>query len=171
MNGLASSRPVKIAAIVVVALAVVSVLIGAAYWHRIETRKVSILMHGTNEQITELLEAGADPNIRGRGRYQHGRTPLHMAAIRNDVQSMKTLLSYGANVNAPNDFNETPLYQASSRLDLDTSRILLENGADVNAKGYGSDTPLDVVLMYHHTDESKEMVALLKEYGGFTKYE
>ena len=162
--------PAKVVAGVLVALVLLSMIIGAAYWHRIETTKNWILMHGTNAQITELLEAGADPNVRVRGQYQEGQTPLHMAVIRNDVQSVKTLILHGANVNARNDFNETPLYHAASNLNIETARILLENGADVNAKGYGSDTPLDVVFMLHHTDESKEMVALLRDYGGVTQY-
>ena len=168
MKNPASSPAVRVVAGVLVALVLLSVLIGAAYSYRIETIKERILMYGTTAQITELLEAGADPNVRVRG--QQGQTPLHMAVSNNDAQLVKTLISHSANVNAKNDFNETPLYHAASKLNIEIARVLLENGADVNAKGYGSDTPLDAVFMFHHTDESKEMVALLKDYGGVTQY-
>ena len=168
MKAMTLSRTTKIGVSVLIALGLVSILIGAVLRYRLEQSEARLLFYGTNAQITELLEAGADPNVRVRG--QQGDTPLHGAAVRDDSQPVRTLISHGANVNARNDFNETPLYKAAAVLHVGNAAILLESGADVNAKGYGSDTPMDVVFMLHHSVESGEMIALLKRYGGVTQY-
>lgn len=48
------------------------------------------------DQMTALLEAGADPSVRAEG----GHTPLHLAAILGDAGAMTALLQAGADPSA-----------------------------------------------------------------------
>ena len=63
----------------------------------------------------------------------HGITPLHYAVIKGNLEITDILLSYGANVNARNNFNETPLHCAFHSSPLKVVHKLLDNGADIRA--------------------------------------
>lgn len=84
-----------------------------------------------------FLELGADIDSMGRDSYQ--RTPLHLAAYRNDTASIILLLTQGADVHARNLQHETPLLVAvkhgcnSDEAALATLRCFMAKQADVNA--------------------------------------
>ncbi|KAJ8682457.1 hypothetical protein QAD02_018249 [Eretmocerus hayati] len=65
------------------------------------------------------------------------KTPLHLTEHPEDFDVVRTLVSYGANIDAQNVYGRTPLHSLfySSLLENNNSKIiefLLENGADIN---------------------------------------
>ena len=80
-----------------------SLLDGASRLHRAASTQ-------TQHQIRELLERGADPNVRNF----RGETPLHRAAIRNpDLDVSRTLIGAGADVDAQDEKGATPLHRGA----------------------------------------------------------
>ena len=59
-------------------------------------------------------------------------TPLFWAVIRNDLQAVEILLSFGANPNIVDDWGRTPLYFARS---TEICKALLKAGLDVHITG------------------------------------
>jgi ankyrin repeat protein len=69
-----------------------------------------------------------------------GSSPLHLAALKGDVQTVEALIKTGANVNATNQAGATPLHYG-----VGTERVvalLLEAGANPNACSITGNTPL-----------------------------
>jgi ankyrin repeat protein len=62
-----------------------------------------------------------------------GNTALHVAVLRSQLEVARLLVTYGANVNAVNNWRITPLHaaMASTELRLDLVRLLVESGADI----------------------------------------
>jgi ankyrin repeat protein len=69
-----------------------------------------------------------------------GATPLMYAAAVGTIDTMRTLLDAGADVNMAGRDGMTPLMWATG--DLAKVRLLLERGADVNARSDNGTTPL-----------------------------
>ena len=93
----------------------------------------------TQHQIRELLERGADPNVRNF----RGETPLHRAAIRNpDLDVSRTLIGAGADPNAQDEKGATPLHRAAHNPSTGRADLLIEAGADVGARDNSGATPL-----------------------------
>jgi ankyrin repeat protein len=124
-----------------------------------------LLDHKENEHRTRSMfifprrDNGADLNVRD----DWGRTPLHSASnkdceyipqegsihdVNNDhnrhPECIRTLLEYGANINATDRDGFTPLHVALNKECITT---LIENGANVNGKDNCGRTPLHVALM------------------------
>ena len=128
-----------------------SLLDGASRLHRAAGTQ-------TQHQIRELLERGADPNVRNF----RGETPLHRAAIRNpDLDVSRTLIGAGADVNAQDEKGATPLHSAAHNPSTGRAQLLIEAGADVGARDNSGATPL------HHAAESgrEAMIVRLVEAG------
>ena len=94
--------------------------------------------------IKLLLEHGADVNIHDRQECNHvlylGKTPLHYAVCSANVETVKTMIAYGADVNAISQWRErdstprTPLLLAQVLAEKDERyheivEILRANGA------------------------------------------
>lgn len=60
--------------------------------------------------------------------------PLHHAARRGDIASIRSLVAEGADVNEFDDLGNTPLHYAAAEEHLETVELLLKSGADVNAR-------------------------------------
>jgi ankyrin repeat protein len=97
-----------------------------------------------------LLDNGADPNLRLRNQT----TALMIVAARSGrnagpeesaIESMKQLVSKGADVNAVNDNGESALHVAVTRGD-GLVRFLAENGARLDLRDKFDRTPLDVAM-------------------------
>ena len=128
-----------------------SLLDGASRLHRAAGTQ-------TQHQIRELLERGADPNVRNF----RGETPLHRAAIRNpDLDVSRTLIGAGADPNAQDEKGATPLHSAAHNPSTGRADLLIEAGADVGARDNSGATPL------HHAAESGHaaMIVRLVEAG------
>ena len=70
-------------------------------------------------------------------------TPSIIEAVRgNDLRSLQTLLSNGADPNARQGDGATSLHWAAHRDDLEAAELLIEAGADVNVSNDLGATPL-----------------------------
>ncbi|XP_046546832.1 uncharacterized protein LOC124256904 [Haliotis rubra] len=95
------------------------------------------ILSGTDkaDKVKALIQANSDITIAD----YRGNTVLHLAAVGNHIQIVKTLIDKGANVNQRNTDGNTPLHLAlSSQSTKACVDILLKRGADVlleNKKG------------------------------------
>lgn len=88
-------------------------------------------------------------------------TPLHIAAIRGDIENAKILLMHGADIEAKGDLSCTPLYDTVAQGHYETAKFLLEQGADVHA-----DNELDeTIIECAERIKNKKLVELLKKYS------
>lgn len=125
--------------------------------------------------LKRLLDAGGDPNATD-GRKVDGKTPLHIACMRGCPETVRLLLSHGADVNVKDIEGRTPLYYACEKNDatlprrdysrpedhLDIARALIAAGADVNAVGRRfSYSPLHKACIKDHD----ELVVFLLGHG------
>jgi ankyrin repeat protein len=96
-----------------------------------------------------LLEAGACPDPIIPGGLQIG-SPLNCAA-RNSTNALvlKTLLDFGADVDASGVDGKTPLIHVSRTDNASFATLLLEYGADINAADITSHTPLTTAITYN----------------------
>lgn len=79
---------------------------------------------GCVEIVRVLLDGGAKVN-----ESEMGFTPLHAAVFAGDVETVKLLVSHGANVNARNQIKQTPLTKAKERKSVEIQKYLIEHGA------------------------------------------
>ena len=63
-----------------------------------------------------------------------GRTPLHQAAAKGDLDIIKYLIKFGANVNSKTISGETPLMKAIAFYQTEGAKLLLKYGADPEMK-------------------------------------
>ena len=85
-------------------------------------------LYGSPALVKQLLDAGADPNIRNNA----GATALTWAV--DDVEKVRLLVAAGADVNANSDFGRTPLVLAAAQPGgTATVRLLLEHGAEATS--------------------------------------
>jgi len=77
---------------------------------------------------------------------------LYEAAADGDIELVKSLISSGSDVNAPNDWGWTPLYVAAAIGNRDIVDLLIAKGADVNAPNKLSETPLHLAVSNGHRD-------------------
>ena len=78
----------------------------------------------TTPACGELIKAGVDINVRGRG----GHAPLHYAAHKGLLVTCKLLLDHGADVNARTYSGITPLHHAECWGYNDIVKLLKEHG-------------------------------------------
>ncbi|CCF39136.1 hypothetical protein CH063_10050 [Colletotrichum higginsianum] len=111
---------------------------------------------------TKLLEAGADPDARGKDKS----TVLHLAVAKRWPEMVKLLVKHKASLNAQTSDRRRPLHAAVWIKDLAMVRLLLEKGAAVDGKGASSATP----LMDAAQAGSLPMIRLLMEHGADWSY-
>jgi len=120
---------------------------------------------GRSNIIEELLERGADPNARVPS---SGATPIIMAIQSLNLDSVKMLVEYGAEIKGNDETDETvpPLIMAVQLENLPIVEYLVEHGADPNVMVAGGVSPLHVAV---HKNNS-EMVRLLIQKGADPGY-
>lgn len=104
---------------------------------------------GHTVAVRLLLEAGAKPDHRVPGRELKG-SPLNCAA-RNatDTLLLKSLLDFGADVNASGTDGKTALIHAARTDNASFAMLLLEYGADINAVSADNSTPLTTAITFN----------------------
>lgn len=117
---------------------------------------VDVDMDGSAESI---LAQATPTNAHINRLDQFGRTRLHVAAERGDVDTLKALLRAGAELNVTDLFGETPLFYAVRQGKVKCAELLLEAGADANLTNAYRSTPIMSAF------KSPEMVSLLLSYG------
>ncbi|HEY5043032.1 MAG TPA: ankyrin repeat domain-containing protein [Verrucomicrobiae bacterium] len=76
------------------------------------------------------------------------------AAVSNDVETVKSLLNKGVDVNAKNYIGMTALMRAAARGQTNMVEFLLDSGADINAKDKWGDTALLCVSQYNLNEDT-----------------
>ena len=79
-------------------------------------------------------------------------TPLHEASGGGHVEFARTLLKYGAEVNALDAEDSTPLHWASEGGHKEVVLVLLEHGADANSRNKKKSTPLHLASQWGHVE-------------------
>ena len=129
-----------------------------------EQAEVTILhaaaINGQNEILTILLDSGIKVDLRTRD----DSTPLLAAAYADRVETVKLLLSRGANANAIGHFSlknvsgQTPLIIASFGGYIQTVQALLEGGADVDQPA-GTISPIEAAALSNHYEVVKLLLS------------
>ncbi|XP_060784990.1 BRCA1-associated RING domain protein 1 isoform X2 [Neoarius graeffei] len=97
-------------------------------------------------------------------RNHKGETPLHLAAIKGDVEVTKALLEQGADPNLKDHAGWTPLHEACNLGHVGVVKVLLQQGALINTPGYENDSPLHDAVRNSHAAVAR----LLLEHGAST---
>lgn len=101
-----------------------------------ETPLMYLAVIGETKRASDLIAKGAKVN-------RLGWTPLHYAASKGHLETVKLLLSHKALVNAPSPDGTSPLMMAAYAGSEDVVRVLLAAGADVTARNLrGEDAAL-----------------------------
>lgn len=90
-----------------------------------------------------------------------GNTPLHVAAIRGDAESVSLLIRAGANVNAHGEMGFTPLHEAVLHGHCNVASRLLGLGASTSSVNDDGDRPIDLALLANDERTGNELVTLL----------
>jgi ankyrin repeat protein len=93
-------------------------------------------------------------------------TPLHQAASDGDVETIKTLLAMGANIEQHDYEYDTPLAAAMHADHIDAMEALIEGGANVDGTCVEDYTPLILAIL----DENDCMVEFLLTKGANIHY-
>lgn len=93
---------------------------------------------------------------------RHGRTALHWAAIRADINAATCLIEAGANVNAKDVYYKTPLHFAAESCCLGVFRLLLKFHADPKARTKMGEQPAHKVC---RSVDNPEFLSLLVAAG------
>lgn len=115
---------------------------------------ISFAHKGDIANITMLLKNGADVNFQDE---RSSETAMHMAVIpdyfhfHSNIDLVKILLKYNAELNIQNIYGETPLHFASKYRDIEIVKLLINKGAYINAKAYHGETPLHQVVQVSDT--------------------
>lgn len=106
-----------------------------------------------NDCVRVLLEGGAetDPVLHNSGVVRS--TPLLCSANEaDDILVLKTLLDFGANIEATNRKGETPLLIVARSKPVTYTALLLAYGANVRARDKAGRSVLATAIMYNNHD-------------------
>jgi len=85
----------------------------------------------------------ASLTVAGGGCWKTRDSRLFLAASEGDVETVKSLIDAGENVNARDEEGETPLMYAAVRAQTQVVPLLLRKGAQIDAVSVNGETALD----------------------------
>jgi hypothetical protein len=118
-----------------------------------ETPLYFAVLKNRNKIVDYLLNKGANPNTQV---FLFGNHPLHIAIFRHNLHNVASLIKYGADINATNEFRYklNPLHVALAGLDNSPGNyeiivFLLINGAKLNITTTSWQYAFDTFYYYH----------------------
>lgn len=123
---------------------------------------------GHEETAALLLQAGADPNLRGSdGKLDN--MPLHAAIAGNHINLVRLLLDHGGGIDSPceGEWRKgfTPLHVAAHFNRVEIAKLLLERGANPALSHAGGLTPANYARTKGHAE-----IADLLDAGGIPNH-
>ena len=125
--------------------------------HRGRTALYRAASRGDLEEMTSLLNRGANPNIPDYG----GRYPLTLAARKGKTEVVKILLGGGADPNLSDSSGRNALHMASDYNRADMIPFLFESGANPNAlrsRLSSEETPLMISVRRGNTEAALALI-------------
>lgn len=110
--------------------------------HKGETLLHLAAIKGDVEAVKELLDQGADPNLKDNA----GWTPLHEACNLGHLAVVEVLASSGALLNTPGYENDSPLHDAVRNGHPAIVKLLLQLGASQNVLNLYGKRPADYAV-------------------------
>ncbi|XP_034042009.1 BRCA1-associated RING domain protein 1 isoform X1 [Thalassophryne amazonica] len=110
--------------------------------HKGETLLHLAAIKGDIDAVKELLEQGADPNLKDNA----GWTPLHEACNLGHLAVVEVLISRGALLNTPGYENDSPLHDAVRNGHLAIAKLLLQHGASKTVLNLYGKQPADYAI-------------------------
>ncbi|KAF7714233.1 Uncharacterized protein PECH_000049 [Penicillium ucsense] len=102
-------------------------------------------------EMVQLLVLGYKANLESEDSV--GMTALHRATHKDHVDTVRILLSEGAEINHMTHDGITPLLSAVMNNQLQMAEVLLQSGADINVRGGGfGQTALAIAVTYRDRD-------------------
>jgi ankyrin repeat protein len=98
----------------------------------------------------DTVEYGAE----GDGKDE-AKVSLHAAAEEGNIDTVKSLLERGMDINARNTGNQTPLDRPAAKGNVDAVRSLIEQGAEVDSRATEGWTPLHEACRFGHLEVSR----------------
>lgn len=99
-----------------------------------------------------------------KARDKDGSTPLHCAAWNGHVETVRSLLDAGADINDHNQnshWGTTPLHAAAHGNQREVAELLISRGADAGAKNLHGRTPLGETEIHN----ARSVAKLLRAHG------
>ncbi len=143
----------KAAAVAALFCAAVLALVCLGRPYRVRARMFRAIEEADPAALSRALDSGADPNAVRRTRIRRdgwrSETPLRMAVVGRNAETVELLLDAGADLPA-DPVGWTLLHWAAWSGDEDVVRLLLERGADPTASKGTSQTPAQVADDHGH---------------------
>ncbi|XP_043924134.1 protein phosphatase 1 regulatory subunit 27 [Protopterus annectens] len=109
------------------------------------------------EQVGRFIRAG---KVRLNTIYLSGMAALHEAVLSGNLECVKLLVKYGADIHQKDENGWTPLHMACSDGHADIAKYLLSLGAKLDIANEDGDKPADLI-----DPECKELIELIKATG------
>jgi ankyrin repeat protein len=101
----------------------------------------------------DTIEYGADDDGK-----DEAEVLLGAAAKAGNIDTVRSLLERGMNINARNASNRTPLDGAAAKGNVDVVRLLIERGAEVDSRDKSGWTPLHKSSRFGHLEVSRVLL-------------
>jgi len=132
---------------------------------------LTFVSHRNMPGVSAMLKSGINPNLKDAS----GFTPLYMAASMGDLEMVKWLVGYKADLDAPVADGSTPLIGAARYRKPDIAAFLLDKGANVNARNRAGETALYWASVNNMVGTAGQLLLLkadptVKTRSGYTPY-